>query len=305
MNIKKTSAFSLAALLAISLCGCAGSSESSDTDSAANSNDSTSHTNSTPVYPIPNDATFLKGAAGDIIGLSEITGVWNLENQEISPESMTEENFFRAVIDSAYYALPLYPCLTDCDNEYDEDNLLFKDAPQGSQSDFIKVKKGDTIFGMTVAEASSEFTLNSPVLGVVVSTSLTLKGEITLTGYTRVIPDNEYGVAVGDIIFLPTGNVRLPVVRFDGCDKDGIITRRTGDVYIMGGSSEDSITFTNEFTERFTLGNINSTTADISVIPTDGSFKKVNVTISNIVMKSSADWITQISTDIASISAAN
>ncbi len=306
MDIKKVSAFSLAALLAVSLCGCVGSSESSDTDSAANSNNSTSHTNSTPVYPIPNDATFLKGAAGDIIGLSEITGVWNLENQEISPESMTEENFFKAATNSAYYALPLYQCLTNRENEYDEADLLFKDAPQGSQSDFIKVKKGDTIFGMTVAEASSEFNLNSPVTGVVVSTCLILEGEIMLSGYARVIPDDEYGVAVGDIIFLPVGNVRLPVVRFDGCNKDGVIMRRTGDVYIMdGGSAEDSITFTNEFTDRFTLGNINSTTADISVIPTDGSFIKVNVTISNIVMKSSADWLTQISADIVSISAAN
>lgn len=310
MNIRKVFALSLAAFIAISLCGCnSGSESSSGTDKSSSTNDNinsdnSSRTDSTPVYPIPSDATFLKGAAGDIIGLSEITGVWNLENKEISPESLTEENFFRATIDSAYYALPLFQCLTDRDNEYDEDELLFKDAPQGSQSDFIKVKKGDTIFGITVSEASSEFNLNSPVLGVVVRTSLTLEGEITLTGYARVIPGNEYGVAVGDIIFLPTGNVPLPVVRFDGCDKDGVITRRTGDVYI-GGSSEDSITFTNEFTDRFTLGNISTASADISVIPTDGSFKKVNVTISNIVMKSSADWLTQIDAKIVSISAAD
>lgn len=310
MNIRKIPAFLLAALFAIALCGCnSGSENSSDTDKSSSTNSSTSsdnssRTGSTPVYPLPSDATFLKGAAGDVIGLSEITGVWDLENCEISPESLTEENFFIATTGSAYYALPLYQCLTDRDNEYDENDLLFKDAPQGSQSDFIKVKKGDTIFGMTVAEASSEFNLNSPVPGVVVSTSLTLEGEITLTGYVRVIPGDEYGVAVGDILFLPVGNVRLPVVRFDGCNKDGVILRRTGDVYIMGGgSADDSITFTNEFTERFTLGNVNSTAADISVIPTDGSFIKVNVTISNIKMNSSANWITQIRADIVSISA--
>lgn len=303
MKIKKIMAIALAAFLAVSLGGCNKSPESSD---SGTSSDNSGSTGNTPVYPVPDDATFLKGAAGDVIGLSEITAAYNAENQEIPPESMTTENFFKATIDSAYYALPLYPCLTSRESEYDEENLLFKDAPQGSESAFIKVKKGDKIGGLTVAEASSEFNLNSPVLGVVVRTSLTLEGEITLTGYARVIPGDEYGVAVGDIVFIPAGTFDLPVVRFDGCDKDGIILRRTGDVYIMGGSSsEDSITFTNEFTERFTLGNINSTTADISAISTDGSFTKVNVTISDIKMSSSADWITQVSANIVSISAAN
>lgn len=307
MNKKITSLLT-AALLAISLCGCGGDIKSSDSadKSPGTSSADPGSTNSIPYYPVPDDATFLKGAAGDVIGLSEIVEARDLENREISPQALTEDNFFSAVTDSAYCALPLYNCLTDRESEYDEASVSFMDAPQDNRTDFIKVKKGDKLLGLTVAEASSEFGVNSPVFGTVTSTALTLEGEITLTGYARVIPGDEYGVAVGDIVFIPVGNVQLPAVRLDSCGTDGVITRRTGDVYIMNGSSaDDSIVYTNEYADRFVLDNINSTSADVGCLSEDGSFTKVNVTISGIGMKSTINWITQISADIVSISAAD
>lgn len=301
---KKIPAFSLAVLIAVSLCGCSGDTNSSD--SAVSDSSDTGSTYSIPSYPVPDDATFLKGAAGDVIGLSEIIEARDLDNLEISPETLTEDNFFSAVIDSAYCALPLYNCLTDRDSEYDEASVSFKDAPQDSRSDFIKVKKGDKILGLTVAEASSEFGLTSPVFGTVVSTSLALEGEITLTGFARVVPGDDYGVSVGDIIFIPTGSVDLPAVRLDSCNSDGVITRRTGDVYIMNGSSaDDSIVYTNEYADRFVLGNVSSTSSDISCLSNDGGFTKVTVTISGIEMKSTLNWITHITADIVCISAAD
>lgn len=303
--IKKITIMALVTAIAVSICGCNGDPQSSGNDYSGTISDTSSVTApSYPVPPIPDDATFLKGAADDVIGASEITAAFNIENQEISPETMTRENFSRATTDGAYYALPMYPCLTDRESEYDAENLLFKDAPQGSQSGFIKVKKGDKVCGLTVSDAYSEFDLNSPVPGTVVGTCLSLEGEITLTGYARVIPENDYGVSVGDIVFIPTGNVNLPVVRFDGCGDDGVITRRTGDVYIMDGSS-DSITYTNEFADRFTLGNVNDTSADIGCLSDDGNFTKVNVTIRNITMRSTLNWITQVQADLVSVSAAD
>ncbi len=302
--IKKITIMAIITAIAVSVCGCNGDPQSAGQDSGTISDGSSENSVNTPSYPVPEDATFLKGAAGDVIGASEITAAFNIENQEISPEMITEENFFKATIDNAYYALPLYHCFTDREGGYDTENLLFKDAPQGSQSDFIKAKKGDKICGLTVVEAYSEFDLNSPVPGVVVGTSLSLEGEITLTGYARVIPENEYGVSVGDIVFIPTGSVNLPVVRFDGCDNDGVITRRTGDVYIMDGST-DSLTYTNEFADQFVLGNINDISADIGCLSTDGSFTKVNVTIRNITMKSTINWITQVQAELVSVSKAD
>ena len=294
MKIKRITALALCSVFAVLLCGCGNGAESSD-------NTIPDTSDITPIsYPVPSDATFLKGASGDLIGLSEITAVWDLENKEISPETMTADNFFKATIDSAYYSLPIYPCQTSLESGYDEDALLFKDVPQTEQSIYYKAKTGDKILGLTVAEASSEFSLNSPAFGIVTGTSLVLEGEVTLSGYARVIPGDEYGVSVGDIIFLPVGTAGLPVVRFDGCDENGVITRRTGDVYLT-----NDISYTNEYADRFVLGNIGSTAADVSILPSDGSFIKVNVTISDIRMSSTVNWLTQVNANLVNITAAD
>ncbi len=300
--IKKITIMALVTAIAVLVCGCNGDPQSSGKDSGTISGSGSS--SDAPSYPVPEDATFLRGAAGDIIGASEITQVWNNENQEISPESMTEENFFRALTDSAYYALPLYPCLTDRESEYDMDDLLFKDALHSDQSGFIKARKGDKVCGLTVSDAYSEFDVSSSVPGAIIGTSLSLEGEIALTGYARVIPENDYGVSAGDIVFIPTGNVNLPVVRFDGCGDDGAVTRRTGDVYIMDGST-GSITYTNEYADRFTLGNVNDVSADISCLSDDGNFTKVNVTIRSITMRCTLNRITQVQAELVNVSAAD
>lgn len=300
--IKKITIMALVTVIAVAVCGCNGDPQSSGKDSGTISDSESSA--DAPSYHVPEDATFLRGAAGDIIGASEITQLWDSGAHEISPESMTEENFFRAITDGAYYSLPLYPCLTDRESEYDMEDLLFKDAPQSSQSGFIKTRKGDKVCGLTVSDAYSEFDVSSSVPGAIVGTSLSLEGEITLTGYARVIPENDYGVSAGDIVFIPTGNVNLPVVRFDGCGDDGAVTRRTGDVYIMDGST-GSITYTNEYADRFTLGNVNDVSADIGCLSDDGDFTKVNVTIRSITMRSTINRITQVQAELVSVSAAD
>lgn len=298
MRIKGFSAVILSAFLTITLCGC--DKGDGNSNSADNSTGSEISDISPVIYPDPADATFLQGAAGDHIGLSEIVYIRDIENNELSPDELTEDNFYRVTINSAYYSLPLYPCLTSLDSEYDEDALLFRDAPQTEQSVYFKAKKGDKIFGLTVAEASSEFSIDWDHFNLVSATDLTLEGEITLSGYACVVPDNEYGISVGDIIFLPVGNVQLPVVRFVSVDENEKIYRRTGDIYVRNG-----ITYTNEFAEFFLLGNINDTAADVSILPSDGSLVKVNVTISNIKMTTTLNWLTQINAEIISITSAN
>ena len=300
MKVKNFMRSALSVILAVTLCGCDKNDNNSGSDNSGTSSDPIISDIAPVVYPVPDDATFLRGAAGDLIGLSEITYVWDIENNEISPEAMTEVNLYRAVIESAYYSLPLYPCLTDIDSEYDADSLLFKNAPHTEQSVYYKAKKGDKIFGLTVAEASSEFSIDWDHFNIVSSTSLTLEGEITLDGYACVVPDNEYGVSVGDIIFLPVGNVQLPVVRFTSVDENEKIYRRTGDIYVRNG-----ITYTNEFTDQFMLGNINDTAADVSVLPADGSFTRVSATISDIKMTGRVNWLTQVSAKIVEIKAAD
>lgn len=291
MKTKIITSFALSAVMAASLCGCNAnvkpSPSDSDTNSASTSNTvsdiSSSNTESgsgtpsdAPATSKPEARSFLAGLADDPIPLSELISIENDKKEQIAADELTEENFCEATADCAYYALPLYPCVTDRESEFDEENIVFKNIPRETKKDYIKVKKGDKIFGFTVSEASTGFTKYSPLSGKIMSMNLSLDGEITLTGYARMVAENEYGVEVGEILLVPVGEVKLPVVRFD--EFDGVnALRNIGEVCSSG-----YMTFTNEFTTEFRLGNKNETSEDITALPTDGSIVKVNVTLYDI-----------------------
>lgn len=304
MNIRTVSLPMLSVILTVSLlCGCNGESQISDSNASQSSGASSV---SEPVESIdntpsvPEDATFLKGALGDPIGLSEIVLAMGAEFTEIPPEQLSKDNFSHATASCAYFAYPAYTCRTSLDDSYDADNVLFPGVPQGESSgDYIKVRAGDKVCGLTVKTASSSFDQNARVPGSIVGTFLELDGKATLTGYAWIEQQDEYGISVGDIKLIPSGDVQLPVVRFDSTDENGIPKRING-----GVSMGKDIYFTNDFGQGFNLGNINETTADISDIPTDGSYAKVTVTVSNIRMESTIDWITRINADIVSVSLA-
>lgn len=321
MNFTKITASILSAVLCLSLCGCNGNKETNDqsgnipqsssdsipksdssSDSLSGSSSGSASDSSPDSVPVLGNAAFLTGADGAAITSDEITSIVNSENEEIPLESLTKENFSIVTTNCAYYAKPLYPFVTDRDSEYDEAELKFKDIPQETKSDFIKVKKGDEIFGMTVTEAASQFDRNTPVIGNVVRSSLSLGGEITLSGYVRVVPGDEYGVSTGDIQFVPVGDVKLPVISYEIGFTKGVSERLTGSVMIMDGKS-DRLVYSNEFNTYFSLGNISDATADISAIPTDGSIAKVNVTISDISITSTMGWFTKVNGIIVNVKA--
>ena len=301
MNIRTISLSALAVLLSgLVLCGCnddPGNSTSSNsgTSSVSKPADSIDYTPS-----IPEDATFLKGALGDPIGLSEITMARDAEFIDISPDQLTEDNFGEAEADCAYFAYPAYTCHTSLDDNYDADNVVFTDVPQGDSSgDYIKVKAGDKVCGLTVKMASSSFDQNAQVPGSIVGTFLELDGEAAITGYAWIEQQDEYGITVGDIKLIPSGDVQLPVVRFDSADENGIPKRSNGGVSFANG-----IYFTNDFGGCFDLGNISETSADLSALPSDGSYAKVTITLSNIRMSTSLDWLTRLNANIVSVSLA-
>lgn len=321
MNFTKITASILSAVLCLSLCGCNGNKETNDqsgnipqsssdsipksdssSDSLSGSSSDSASDSSPDSVPVLGNAAFLTGADGAAITSDEITSIVNSENEEIPLESLTKENFSIVTTNCAYYAKPLYPFVTDRDSEYDEAELKFKDIPQETKSDFIKVKKGDEIFGMTVTEAASQFDRNTPVIGNVVRSSLSLGGEITLSGYVRVVPGDEYGVSTGDIQFVPVGDVKLPVISYEIGFTKGVSERLTGSVMIMDGKS-DRLVYSNEFNTYFSLGNISDATADISAIPTDGSIAKVSVTISDISITSTMGWFTKVNGIIVNVKA--
>ena len=304
MKIRTVSLPMLSVILTASLlCGCNGEPTGSNSETGSQSGTSSvsepvESIDSTP--SVPGDATFLKGALGDPIGLSEITSAKGADFTEIPPEQLSEDNFGEAQADCAYYAYPAYACHTSLDDNYDEDNVLFTGVPEGETGgDYIKVKAGGKVCGLTVKTANSSFNINSPIPGGIVSTMLELDGEATLTGYAWIEQQDDYGIVAGDIKLIPSGDVQLPVVRFDRADEDGIPRRSNG---IVG--MDNGIYYTNDFGRSFDLGNISETSADISVLPSDGSYAKVTITISNIRMSSTLDWLTRLNADIVSVSLA-
>lgn len=298
MKIKTVSLPILSVLLTASLlCGCNG--ESGNSTNSDSGTSSVSEPEESLVYTpsVPENATFLKGALGDPIDLSEITFAMGAEFTEIPPAELSEDNFSRAAASCAYFAYPAYSCRTSLDDSYDADNVIFPGVPQGeSGGDYIKVKAGDKIFGLTVKTASSSFDQNARVPGSIVGTFLELDGEVTVTGYAWIEQQDEYGISAGDIKLIPSGDVQLPVARFDSADENGIPKRANG---IVG--MENGIYYTNDFGGSFSLGNANETTADISALPADGSYAKVTVTVTKIELNSTIDWMTRVNADIVSV----
>lgn len=320
MKSYKITALALASLTAVSLCGCNNENQRSDNGSnsiessnggslsqtqsqSTDSNpDNVSDNNSGSPDETSSDTSTVKepyeffGALNDPVDRSEIV---KAEKRVLNPESHLREakdvpldkleesepdNIYAGF---AYCALPIYPAVTNRESEYDEESRTFKNIPQQIKSDYIKVRPGDEICGLTVAEASSDFKPGyNGGRSEIRSSRIKLKGSITIEGYIRILTKPEYATGYdGDMIFVPVGDVRLPVVRFDGQHYENRASfRDIGEVCIM-----EDLTFSNEFSIFFDLGNINETTADVSEIPYDGSFVKVRAVISELEMRTSKE----------------
>lgn len=322
MKKQKITAFTIALLTAVSLCGCNNGNQSSDNSSnsiessnggsliqtqsqSTDSNpDKVSDNNSGSPDKTSSDTSTVKepyeffGALNDPVDRSEIVKakkrVLNPEShlreaKDVPLDKLEESEPDNIYAGFAYCALPIYPAVTDRESEYDEESRTFKDIPQQIKSDYIKVRPGDEICGLTVAEASSDFKPgNNGGRSEIRSSRIKLKGSITIEGYIRILTKPEYATGYdGDMIFVPVGDVQLPVVRFDGHYESRASFRDIGDVCIM-----EDLTFSNEFSVFFDLGNINETTADVSEIPYDGSFVKVKAVISDLEMQTSHEWYT-------------
>lgn len=286
-------------------------SETSESDSSeisdSSSNDSTAEEAS---------ATFLRGLAGDTIYTSDFEEIFSENGEEIAPEDFSEENFSAVLCNGfTYLAEPSGTCRTNFDNAdvYDSATASFTDYPVEKIQNYKRFNQGDTICGLTVSSAqtnfakhagNNEYTLSDGTTKIgtelgypeiyFLGSSVSFSGEITLTGYIRTVPEDEYGVFVGDILFLPSGeDANLPVMGYEFSADSGFFHSPR---QIMYGD----IAAQNEY-GYIKLGNISETSADISAVPTDGSFIKAKVTVSNVQMSCSVGWVNNISAEILNI----
>ena len=267
----------------------------------------------------PNEnESFLTGLAGDRILKSEITTVFTQDGSDCAPEDLTEENFSAVLCGGfVYVAEPSRVSRNSRDNAdvYDSANMEFTDMSSEPGKNYKRINIGDEICGLTLAEAQVNFARGSETMTFTMndgtkktgaelglpeiyftSGSAKFSGELMMTGYISRIPDNGYGLGVGDIVFVPCdGQANFPIMsyRLDGDN---------GFYHASQMYSLSDLTWQNEFGYMY-LGNEYNTTADTSDLPDDGSFVKARVTISNFELSCGLNFINTVKAELISIEA--
>lgn len=278
---------------------------SSDNSTISSNESSNDIDTSKPVIALE----FLVGLAGDLVPA---------ENYLSDMNGITPQNFMRCKVKGTYVAIPdgIFRTSRDNSDVFDEEDNNFTDVSVERKNDFIRVEEGDEICGLKVKNAVSEFNAegamrpykfedgtmkNGTELGIPEiyfhSGQLELEGSVEMTGYISIVAEDVYGVNVGDILFIPTDcQPALPVLYYSFDPSEGFY-HSVGNCYMDG-----DIVYTNEYgCGRFELGNKNTTTADLSSIPDNGSFVKAKVVVSNISMESTIDWYTKVSGELTSV----
>lgn len=286
-----------------------------DTSVNSDTSDDTADTadNSATSESSEGGATFLKGLASDTIYTSDFKEIFSEDGSDIAPEDFSYDNFSAVLCQGfTYLAEPSGICRTNFDNSdvYDSSSMTFSDYPVEKIRNFKRFNVGDTVCGLTVTSAETNFAkyaesstfwkadgttvtgaeLNLPEIYFLGSTA-EFSGEISVEGYISISSEDQYGITTGDILFLPTEGV-LPVMGYE-LDADGFFHSPR---LVASGDAVGQ----NEY-GYISLGNANSTSADLSAIPNDGSYIKVCVTLENLKMNCSIDWINSIVADIVSV----
>lgn len=301
MKIKTTASVFAAIALSLTLVGCTDSRNNSQNESNPDGSEGSALTivKSDKLQEPSGLATEIKGLDGNPIYTSEFT---KYIDRDGNPAEYSEGNLGTAECEGfAYISAPDGLCLTSIDNAdiYSEETLSFSGITDEKLQDYVRIDVGDTVNGLTVYVAKTIFRadetgLSDSALGKhFTGCEVSFLGELELNGYACVVKDDIYGVQTGDILFVPQGECPLPVMSFR-TDRDiGIHhTYYTGFNFGLAWVSKYG---------QITLGNEQTTDADISCLPDDGSFVKVKAVVRAIRMTSTADWVDLIQASIVTI----
>ncbi len=302
MKIKKHASIIAALALTLTLAGCNDSrNNSQQTGSSSGGLESSALTiiKSDKLKEPEGFATGINGPDGNPIYTSEFT---QYTDKNGKPAVYSEGNLGTAMCEGfAYISTPGGLCLTSIDNAdvYNEESLSFSGITDEKLQDYVRIDAGDKVNGLTVYHAKTIFRADETGLPDdaagkhLTGCEVSFLGELELNGYACAVKEDAYGVQAGDILFVPQGECPLPVMSFRADREIGIHhTYYTGFNY--------GLTWANKYGQIF-LGNKQTIDADVSCLPTDGTFAKVKVVINNITMTSSKDWVDIIQANIVSI----
>lgn len=227
---------------------------------------------------------------------------------KISPEDITEDVMYEDGSDwgyvncdgFAYIAEPTGVCFNTIENPDRFDSVNFKFDPAApSEAVYKRYKVGDSICGLTISEATTQF-INQPICshdekyfgGCLVS----FDGSTELTGYLIILTDDEYGVGgEGDIIFVPDSKSQtLPVMNYNrASDERGVYSDLTNHcISLTGGfACQSEYPFIN-------CGNISNYGSTMFAAIKENTPTAVKITADNIYMSSRVDWLVRITMQI-------
>ncbi len=262
------------------------------------------------------DETFLIGLDGKPILRSELSLIFSNDGTDGTPEDFSTDNFSGVVCNGfVYLAEPSGICRTNYDNAdvFDSEMLRFTDISETPKKDYKRANVGDTFGGLTLIDAQinfahgldeTEYTLGDgsvkygSELGFpeiyFMGGMATFEGEVTMSGYICQAAQDEYSIMTGDIIFVPSDcECTVPVMSYR-FDPD------VGTAHYPRINTRDDLYWENDYGYVY-LGNVNATEADVSMIPDDGTFAKVNVTFDNITLTCGIGMMDTFTANIVSI----
>lgn len=294
-------------VLALMLCGCSNANTSTGGGTSTESGESTESTGST------DGISFLVGLAGDTVQPSDITIAFTNDGSDCAPADLVEDIFSAVMCEGfTYVAQPSMVARNSIDNAdvFDSASMVFTDMTEEPVKNYERLNVGDTICGLTLTEAQANFARGSEAQTYEMKDGTTklgselglreiyftagnakFEGELTMEGYICRFAENDYGVGVGDIIFVPCdGEANFPIMSYRLSGDDGF--HHASQVYSLGG-----FTWQNEFGYVY-LGNEVDITADISGLPEDGSFVKATVSVSDPELDCGLNFASSVSAQL-------
>lgn len=275
--------------LALLLTGCETAENPSDLSNPANGSENSSENSDSVPEDKEDEPTSIIGLDGKPVYRSEITRiyVYNDELEEVVVDTLdSEEHLFIECDGMCYLSEPWGKSHTSIDNpELYDGKMSFTDMDgEVFTTEYKKLKVGDEICGLTVKDAHTLLTDDS--------CNITAKfgGEITLTGYININPENDYMVNVGMIYFIiDDKSAVLPgIFSMTYSQVPEYVNEISRNGFFLAGGDEPEFVWSRNEYGIISLGNEEDTTVDLTGIDREhGYYSKAKITVDDIELTSS------------------
>lgn len=198
-------------------------SDASDDETAQADTENTENTYPTAAFSAVPEEDYpdcLYGPGGDKISVDEITEV---KYYDLNP---AEKWDYAGCDGFTYLAEPTGISFNMDENPelLDSENFTFSGAPESS-AEYKRYRVGDSICGLTVKEASVDFSTDMVYNhreGYFKGGTVSFDGSLELTGYLIVLADYEYDVGdAGDIVFILDNESQiLPIMNYNAISEE-------------------------------------------------------------------------------------